>query len=1077
MPVYPEFFGFIAGRIKSDVAGRRRSMRGIVLLFFFLSGVSGLIYEIVWSRMLTLVFGGTVFAVTTVLTVFMAGMALGSFYFGRYIDRRGNPLVIYACLQIGIGVFALILPFILNIVEVIYIAIHRNLNTSFYTLSLVKFLLCFIVLIIPTTLMGGTLPVISKFFANRIERLGWSIGILYAINTFGAVLGCFMAGFVLMRGIGISGTIYLAFAINIFVALGTMFLFRIVKDTDVGIAPRSDAATRIEISVLPEWAGRVALWIVAISGFCALAYEVLWSRVLTLFLGSTTYAFTTMLTAFLCGIALGSFLLARFIDARRDPLTILGIIQICIALSAILLIPVFGKLHSIGTSFTNPGWWTFIRGRFALAFLVMLLPTMLMGATFPLVNRICARSLKEIGKSVGNVYSVNTLGSILGSFFAGFILIPLIGVQRTIVIIAFLNLMAGAIAIVANVLHSESRERLIRRISLLMAAVIIVGIAIIFIDLGKPLTHLTAIFKGQTGMKMLFYEEGIDASVTVAEDFEGVRRAFVDANQAAEDSRWDLPSHSVIGHLPILFHPDPKNALVIGFGMGVTSWSISRHGVQVDAIEISPGMKKANKYFTKINNDVLDDPLVNLTIDDGRNFALTTAQKYDMISTGIIHPLVSTNSAGFYTEDFYNICKNILTEDGIMCQWVPLHRLPEEHYKMIVRTFKAVFPHTSVWFKYTPDFSILIGTPERLRIDFQDFRKRMSIPAVKKDLALVNMEDPLALLDSFMMDEDTVDQYAGAGTLHTDNHPRMEFFGTQMGNTTHPNILGMNKLRKSVYPLLTNIGETEEDVSNIQNLLQRNFRATQYTISGQLFYINGDFENSLRQYSMATSINPRDDNAKWLAGYVKRVVANEAIEEYKQIVQVEPNQPTAHAGLGIAYKDAGRIDEAIAELKTALELDPGLVVALIYLGDIYQGRKMLDEATTQFRKLLEIQPNSVAGHGKLGEVYMEAGNFALAESEFKQALEIDPFMGLWNYRLAALYLQQGDRLDDAMASAREAVKINSEEPDFATTLAKIYYEKEMYSEAEKEIKRAINIELDNESYLTLLNEIQKKMER
>ena len=1079
MSIYPGFLNSLIARVESVPVGsgsrQGRGTRSIVLIFFFFSGASGLIYEVVWNRMLTLVFGATVFAVTTVLTVFMAGMALGSFYFGRFIDRRGNPLKVYACLQAGIAVFALLLPLILNGVEAIYIAIHQSLPTSFYKLSLIKFMLCFMALIVPTTLMGGTLPVLSKFFANRMERLGWSIGVLYAINTFGAVLGCFFAGFFLVRGIGVSGTIYLAIAINALIALGTLFLSRGSGSADIPSASE-DSVTPEDadrMSSLPGWAGRVALLVVAVSGFCALAYEVLWARVLTLFLGSTTYAFTAMLTAFLCGIALGSILLARFIDARKDLLTMLGVVQIGIALSAILLIPVFGELYQIGGRLTRAGWLIF--GRFALSFLIMLIPTLLMGATFPLVNKIYARSLKRLGRSIGNVYSVNTLGSILGSFSAGFILIPLIGIQRAIVIIAFLNATVGALVVIMNAVQFASRVNLMRRISLLIAAVIVIGIVSILIDLGQPLTRFTAIFKGQAGMKMLFYEEGVDASVTVVEDPEGVRRAFVDANQAAEDSRWDLPSHSIIGHLPILFHPEPESALVIGFGMGVTSWSISRHDVQVDAIEISPGMKKANKYFAKINNNVLSDPLVNLTIDDGRNYALTTDKKYDMISTGIIHPLVSANSAGFYTVDFYKICKRILTEDGIMCQWVPLHRVPEEHYKMIIRSFKKVFPHTTIWFKYTPDFSILIGTPEKLSIDFQDFKRRMENPAVKADLELVNMADPIALLDSFMMDEDTVVQYIGDGPLHTDNRPRMEFFGTQIVNTTHPNILGMKKLRKSVYPLLTNTGKTEAEVNNVKYALQQSFRATEYAISGQLFYIEGRFEDAIRQYNMASSINPQDDNVRWLADHVRGIMAQESVKEYRSIVKADPNSPTAHAGLGLAYREAGMVDEAIRELEVSLELDPGLAVALIYLGDIYQKNGMIDKAIEQFEKLLEVQPDSAASHGKLGEAYMEKGDLSQAEAEFKKALRLDPYMGLWDYRLAVLYLQQGDRLDDALASIQQAIKLSPESsPNFIATLARVYYEKGMYSDAEREIRRAIDLKSDNESYLALLAEIQKK---
>jgi len=1080
MLAYPEYLNSIIGRVKSipddSGTGRRSGIRITILTLFFLSGTSGLIYQVVWNRMLTLVFGSTVFAVTTVLTAFMAGMALGSFYFGRFIDRRGRPLIVYACLQAGIGVFALILPLILNGTETIYIAVHRNLHTSFYILSFVKFLLCFAVIIIPSTLMGGTLPVITKFFTHRMNRLGWNIGLLYAVNTFGAVIGCFFAGFILIRGIGVSGTMYLAAGINILVALGALLLAggqgHSVRDEDAG-KHDEDAARMPE---LPKWAGQLALWVIAVSGFCALAYEVLWTRVLTLFLGSTTYAFTTMLTAFLCGIALGSFLMARFIDRRKELLKILGVVQIFIALSAILLIPIFGKLYSIGSTFTRPGWWTFMGSRFTLSFMVMLLPTMLMGATFPLVSKIYARSLTSLGRSIGNVYSINTLGSIFGSFFAGFILIPQIGIQKTIVIIACLNAIAGATVIILQAMRSQTQERRAfpGEVIILIAVIVCIGMVVISTDLGKPLTRFSAIFKGSGETnKMLFYREGIDTSVTVVEDAQGVRRAFVDANQAAEDSRWDLPSHSVIGHLPILFHPDPKTALVIGFGMGVTSWSISRHGVQVDAVEISPGMVEANKYFTGINHNVLDDPLVNLTLDDGRNFALTTDKKYDMISTGIIHPLVSANSAGFYTTDFYELCKNILTEDGIMCQWVPLHRVPEEDYKMIVRTFKASFPHTTLWYKYTPDFVILIGTPEKLKIDFRDFKRRMENEAVRADLELVNMDDPIALLDSFMMDEDTIDQYVGDGPLHTDNRPRMEFFGSRMGNTTYQNVIGMGKFRRSVFPHLINVGRNNAQIEEVKNELQKYSQATEYAISGQLFYVIGDFENARQQYRMAYSKNPQDDNVKWLADYIEELMENEAIAEYREIVKAQPDSSTAHAGLALLYQRRGRTDEAIEEWKIALQLDPGLAVALINLGTIYQKKGMIDEAIELLEKLMEIQPGLSMIHGMLGDLYREKGDFSRAETEFKTALAIDPELGLLHHSLADLYLQQGIKLDEAMDSARKAVQLNPAS-NFIATLARIYYKKAMYSHAEEEIKRAISMEPENENYSTLLEEIQKK---
>lgn len=575
-----------------------RKVRIFILALFFFSGAVGLIYEVVWNRMLTLVFGSTVFAVTTVLTAFMAGMALGSYYLGRYADKHKNPLKIYAYLEIGIGIYAAIIPLILAGTDFIYVFLHHALNANFYLFSIVRFILCFIVLVIPTTLMGGTLPVMSKALTNKTNRIGWTVGALYSINTFGAVIGCFLAGFVLVHAMGVLLTTYLSAGLNIIIALIVLLVFVRRNLFAVKSGSKEKEDIKDETQILPKNSGRIALIIFGISGFCALAYEVLWTRVLVLFLGSTGYAFATMLSAFLCGIAIGSILMARFADKRKDLLTTLGIVQIVIALSAILLIPVYGKLYDIGMTFTGAGWLNFFLSRYALSFLVMLVPTIFMGATFPLVTRIYANSISQLGKSIGNVYSVNTLGSIFGSFFAGFVFIPLIGIQRSILLMSFLNVAGGIIALVLCLKYwrSKNNKRAVAsHIVYIAIAVLVVIIASFVIDTGQPLTKYTAVFKGPgESNKLLFYKEGVDTSVTVVEDTEGIRRVFVDTNQAAEDSRWDMPSHNIIGHIPILLHPNPKEALVIGFGMGVTSWAISRHGVSVDAVEISPEIGRAH---------------------------------------------------------------------------------------------------------------------------------------------------------------------------------------------------------------------------------------------------------------------------------------------------------------------------------------------------------------------------------------------------------------------------------------------------------------------------------------------------
>ena len=848
-------------------------MKPIVWLIFILSGASGLIYEVIWMRQLTLIFGSTVFATSTVLTAFMAGLALGSYYFGRKIDESTqSPLRIYALLEAGIGAFCLVWPLILAALGAIYVLIHRNVTSEFYTLSLIRFVLTFGVILIPSTLMGGTLPVLTRFFVKRLEQLGTNIGILYALNTFGAVIGTVAAGFFLIEALGVRWTLGVGIAINFAVAAIALALTQKVSGTEADEPPEeTQHAESEDVSYLPE--KQLVLWAIGISGFCALAYEVLWTRIMVFFLGSTTYAFATMLAAFLFGIALGSMVFSRWVDRIKQPIAVFGIVQLGIGLFALILMPAFEELYGMSqafqSTFGSSRFWAFFS-----CFLVMCLPTFLMGASFPLVTKIYTGSARQLGRSIGNIYAVNTVGSILGAFCAGFILIPLLGIRPSIVLTVVLNTGIGCFLIFRSRQLTETGKSLLQGVGIGMP-VLNTGLAVVLLlTVNQPLFLKSTIFKTQRpGDTLIDYNEEVDATVTTLKDDEGVYRLYVDTNQAADASRWDSPSHRVIAHLPLLLHPRPKQALVVGFGMGLTSHSITQHGVRVDAIELSSGViSAAQKHFTHINGNVFENPLFNYRLNDGRNHILMTKTKYDMISTGIIHPLVSAGSSNIYTADFYRLCRRILSEDGIMCQWVPLHRLPESHYKMIVRTFIEVFPHTTLWYKYTPDFVILIGTPEPLRIDYRNFMARAQIASIHEGLAADDLDGP-SLLDSFMMGPETVREYAGVGPIHTDNRPRLEFFrGADLVGTTMQNVKGMSEYRERVLPYLENYGATLAEKRSVREKLDTYFRATQRLIRGQIAYASGQYQSAASLMNDAVEINPIDETIRYNFGVVAGLI-------------------------------------------------------------------------------------------------------------------------------------------------------------------------------------------------------------
>lgn len=1037
-----------------------RYIKPIVWLIFIFSGASGLIYQVIWMRQLTLIFGSTVFATSTVLTAFMGGLALGSYYFGKKIDESTqSPLRIYALLEAGIGAFCLVWPLILTVLGALYVLIHRNITSEFYTLSLIRFVLTFGVLLIPSTLMGGTLPVLTRFFVKRLEQLGTNIGILYALNTFGAVIGTVAAGFFLIEALGIQWTLGVGIVINFAVTVIALAITRKASATEID-DPQEETQQPESEAVTHQPERNLVLWAIGVSGFCALAYEVLWTRIMVFFLGSTTYAFATMLAAFLFGIALGSMVFARWVDRIKHPVAIFGIVQLGIGLFALILMPAFEELYGMSRAFQSTfgasRFWTFFS-----CFLVMCLPTFLMGASFPLVTKIYTGSARQLGKSIGNVYAVNTVGSILGAFCAGFILIPLLGIRPSIVLMVALNTGVGCLLVLRSSEQTGTGKALVQGVGIGMP-ILNVGLAVILLlTVNQPLFLKSAIFKTQRpGDTLVDYNEEVDATVTTLKDDEGVYRLYVDTNQAADASRWDSPSHRVIAHLPLLLHPRPKRALVVGFGMGLTSYSITQHGVQVDAIELSSGViSAARKYFTHINKNVFESPLFNYKLNDGRNHILMTKTKYDMISTGIIHPLVSAGSSNIYTADFYRLCRKILTEDGIMCQWVPLHRLPEAHYKMIVRTFIEVFPETTLWYKYTPDFVILIGTRQPLLINYKNFIARAQIANIREGLAADDL-DGLSLLDSFMMGPETVHKYVGVGPIHTDNRPRLEFFrGADLVDTTTQNVKGMAEYRERVLPYLTNFSTTLAETRVVREKLDTYFRATQKLISGQIAYASRQYQSAAALMNEAVALNPADETIRYNFGVVSGLIHEGTQEELRQIEQQvqqtmaqNPEDIQGHLYLATVYEQSAaeyerkgdlakatqELGKAARELEEFLRRDPSRSDVYLILGPLYERQERYKEALRTYQRLerqektLQLPAPILAAMARLHLILEDVDE---AEKYGQKGIAADPNSWRSHYVLGNVYAtmnqpqKQIEYYNNALKALDEIIRVASDPND------------------------------------------------
>jgi len=766
------------------IVSRKNKLHKVLLYtVLFLSGVSALIYQVVWIRKFGLVFGVHVFSMSAVLTAFMAGLAFGSLIFGRLVDRKKNPLTIFYCLEIGIGIFAMLFPILFKGLTNIYSIISHSIWLSQYQVQLVRFLLAFVFLLIPTTMMGGTLPVIIKFFVRQLRELGFQVSNLYSLNNLGAVAGAFIAGFIIIKAFGIEATLYIGASLNILNAIITFFISRqtqfntsVPGNENKNKTESSAGSGQINTALLPQFIIKLVLWIFAIEGFTTLAYEVVWTRILVGYsFDKTTYFFSTIIIGFIFGLSLGSFLVSRRVDKLKNLPGTLAMIEILIGFSSVLLLLLFSKIAPLmiqkrdifGTWIANSGKEYFI------FFLLLTIPTTLMGMAYPIVSKIYTDNIQKLGKRMGTIGFLDTVGSILGSFLGGFIMIPFLGVVRSFMLTALINVTIGMVLLLAHPLMKSIRKTIIS------AAVVIFAI---FIYFKVPNTNYFSWwdqgrFKkswwDQRYEKIVFYDESEAGTVIVRQNIDGESYSLaVNGHNTAHSTPKDLSVNRQLGYMPYIFHPGPKNAMVIGFGMGATACSLIQPGIkEVDVAEICSGVIKAAPVFGKWTRNVIEKPELHVFDEDGRSLLFMTDKKYDIITSNAIHPRLSNN---IYTKDFYEICYDKLADDGIMCQWIPQNWLSEEEYKSLLKTFIEVFPHSTLW--YVNEYSThIIGSKKPIEISYSMIAQKFSNETLKTDLAEVGISDPEHFLAQYIFNEEALHEYCKDAMINTDNYPLVEF--------------------------------------------------------------------------------------------------------------------------------------------------------------------------------------------------------------------------------------------------------------------------------------------------------------
>ena len=720
------------------------NLPSLAILFLF-SGFSGLVYQIVWLRTLALVFGVTVYAASAVLTSFMGGLAIGSWLGGRLADRVGRPLAAFGIVELGIGASALAVPAALAAAQALYESIHASAPDALSVLTLARVVCSGLVLLVPTTLMGASLPLLSRYVAQRGGDAASRIGLLYAANTTGGILGTAIAGFVLIGGLGVLATTRIAAAGNVLVGLTAL---AVVAWRPAGPAP--PPGTEAGAVAIATPLHRKVLIVFALAGFSGLALEVVWFRVLVLFIPATTYAFTTMLATVLLGIAAGSAIGARLAARASDPARTLARVQIATGILATV------SMACLAVTYRR-GWTT--SGPFAACVLAMLPATVLMGMTFPFGLAIWLRDAgRAVGSRVGVLYAVNVCGAVVGALAGGFVLLPWLGSRVSLLVLAGVYLAAGSLLL-------TSRPRVERRRGFAVAAVLYVAAAFSLPDLyGAVLQR-----RYGRGERVVFREEGIQTTATVHYQPPGQRVLYLDGLHQASDSQAMVRVHAEIGHLPMVLHPAPTRALVIGLGGGVTAGAVAAHrSARVDVVELAANVVRAASYFSHVNLDLLQRPSVRVRVDDGRNYLLLTPERYDVVTADIIQP-IHAGAGNLYSREYFRLARGVLRDGGLMMQWIG-QREPE-HYTLIMRTFLEVFPHATLW----SDGSLLVGSTRPLRISREAFERQIADPETRFAVTRVGLDSFDALRARYTAGPDEMRRFVGAGPVLTDDRPVLEY--------------------------------------------------------------------------------------------------------------------------------------------------------------------------------------------------------------------------------------------------------------------------------------------------------------
>jgi spermidine synthase len=1054
----------------------------MILICFFLSGMTALVYEIIWMRMITRVIGGAPFAVSTILVVFMGGMGLGSYLAGKKADQIPEPRLIraYGLLELTIGLYALVVPVLLILLKALYTVLYNALLAHPLLYNLCIFAGALLLLALPAVCMGATLPILCRFYIRQLFHVGSHAGLLYGLNTIGAALGALICGFWLISQMGVWGTMLVAVAFNCAIGL---FCLRMgdqaqttrpksaSKATPVPIAARSGIATQAQ----PPDHGHIifgALVIFFVSGFCAMAYEVIWTKLLGLIVGPTTYSFTIVLVTFIAGLALGNLVFGRLADRSANAAGLLVASQIAAALLALAISQILGnsQLFFAKLIYTFKDHFALLSLAKALTlFAFMIAPTFFLGATFPLVAKIYTRSVIDVGRSIGRAYAINTVGAVLGSFCAGFALIPFIGKENGLRLVIALQL-AAAVMVGAVVLV---RQRAKVPAWAALAAAIVAGAVLCaaypswdrqLLATGKyhrfeehtevdemivSTGWLETLFQGPRILsatdrgELLYYGDGIGGFTTVLKypgPFGKAELSMANSGKMDASSIGDMKTQTLLAHFPMLFAKSHQKVMVLGLASGITAGETLHYPVQqLDVVDINDRVFEAAKYFEPWNNGVLTSPKTRLILQDGMAHLGLTRDRYDVIISEPSNPWMA-GMASLFTHDFFQSAARGLTADGIYVQWFHCYQMDWSSFALIGRTFAEVFP-ASMLVSCEPgglsrDF-LLVGFKNKEGLNWDHARTNIEYARRSSNIDLARPE----LFYRLIVSED-LKLLFGNGPVNTDNRPRLEYAA----------------------PKLMYQGETVQQIL-LQNVAQRSWLSPESRAQAEKIRESVPAQIDFARYALSI-YSP-------FPGMVDLKRANPAEREtYIGLLKTYGRENSLDYGLLPEPEILSQLRAAqIAALEEKLPAMPVKGPAYFYLARRYSEQGQDERAINCYKNAVVADPDDAASHNDLGFMLVEKGQIDEAVGHFKEALRVRPNFLLALGNLSYAYLQQ-NRLDEALHYFQETLRVHPGLVESLVQIGEIQFKRGAFRDAVDYLRAALRQDQDLVPALNLLALIQ-----